>query len=240
MVIAVIPSRYASSRFPGKPLVSVGGVPLLARVVRRVRESGVAERLIVATDDARIAELAAGEGVEARLDREPYASGSDRVAAAAAPLGLSDGDTVLNVQGDEPLVDDRVLRGALAALQWSDIGTVAVPADDAALGDEDVVKVEVERGMARAFARDALDLASDCQPLAHLGVYAFWAWSLRRFASLPCSESERSHGLEQLRALDHGLHIGVRIVCAPIASINRPEDVPRVERQLAEPARRHL
>ena len=239
MVVAVIPSRYASSRFPGKPLVSVGGVPLLARVVRRVRESGVAERLIVATDDPRIAELAAGEGIEAHLDGEPYASGSDRVAAAVAPLGLADGDAVLNVQGDEPLVDDRVLRGALAALHWSDIGTVAVPVDDALLGDEDLVKVEVERGMARAFARDALDLPSHCQPLAHLGVYAFWGWSLRRFASLPCSESELSLGLEQLRALDHGLRIGVRIVCAPIASINRPEDVPRVE-QLVESARRRV
>jgi 3-deoxy-manno-octulosonate cytidylyltransferase (CMP-KDO synthetase) len=236
MVIAVIPSRYASSRFPGKALVSVGGVPLLARVVRRVRESGVAERLIVATDDSRIAELATREGVEVRLDSEPRACGCDRVAAAVASLGIADADAVLNVQGDEPLVDDRVLRGALAALSWSDIGTVAVPVDDAMLGDEDLVKVEVERGMARAFARDAVDLASGCQPLAHLGVYAFWGWSLRRFASLPCGASERSHGLEQLRALDHGLRIGVRIMCAPIASINRPDDVPRVERQLAEPA----
>jgi 3-deoxy-manno-octulosonate cytidylyltransferase (CMP-KDO synthetase) len=229
MVLAVIPSRYQSSRFPGKALVPVAGVPLVARVVQRVRESGVADRVLVATDDPRIAAAAEGAGAETCLSQEAFRSGSDRVAAAVSGLGLGDGDAVINVQGDEPLVDARVLRGALRALEWSDIGTVAVPADDEQVRAEDVVKVAIEHGVALGFARDGTDLASDCQPLAHLGVYAFSAASLRRFTELPSTDSERSCSLEQLRALDHGMRIGVQIVCAPVASVNRPEDVARVE-----------
>ncbi len=207
----------------------MAGVPLVGRVTRAVIESRLADRVLVATDDERIAAAAGAAGAEVRLQRKAFRSGSDRVADAVADLGLAGDDVVVNVQGDEPLVDAAILGGAVQALGWSDIGTVAVPVGDELICDQDTVKVQVERGMALAFARDATDLPSDCQPLAHVGVYAFLAATLRRFAELPSTAAERTNGLEQLRALDHGMRIGCRIVCAPVASINRPEDVPRVE-----------
>ena len=233
--MVVIPSRLQSSRFPGKALVPVLGVPLVTRVARRVVESAVAHRVMVATDDVSIAEAVTAAGVEVVISDQQYACGTDRVAASVDGLAR-DGDAIINVQGDEPLVDAQVLRAALAALEGNDLGTVAMrPAPGQDLTDPDTVKVLVDDvGRARWFGR-ALDPATE-RPLVHVGIYAFWRRSLARFANLPVCAAERSQGLEQLRALDDGMSVGVTVVEGPLHSINRPLDVPLVE-QLLSPQR---
>jgi 3-deoxy-manno-octulosonate cytidylyltransferase (CMP-KDO synthetase) len=243
MVLAVIPSRYQSSRFPGKALAVVDGVPLVVRVARRVREAGVVDRVLVATDDERIARAVAADGFDVCLEAKAYRCGSDRVAGATSGIGA---DVILNVQGDEPLVDREALEAALAALRGNDIGTVGTPTEALALlTAPDVVKVEVdEHGRAVDFARDALDLSSACSPLVHHGIYSFSAASLRHFTALSPTRRERSESLEQLRALDSGMSIGVFRVDREYASVNWPEDVPRVEALLrgqghARPANGH-
>jgi 3-deoxy-manno-octulosonate cytidylyltransferase (CMP-KDO synthetase) len=231
MVVAVIPSRFQSTRFPGKALVPIGGIPLVVRVARQVERAQLFERVVVTTDDGRIA-----AAVEEALPRvqvwrssRPFRTGSDRVAAAVKGLDL-EADAVLNVQGDEPLVTATILSEALAALKDGDIGTVAVPIRDRSeLDDPDRVKVGLGRGgLARAFSRGPLD--PPCH--AHVGVYSFTASSLARFAQLPTSEGEQREGLEQLRALDNGLRIGVRLVDELPVSVNRPVDVARAEARL--------
>jgi 3-deoxy-manno-octulosonate cytidylyltransferase (CMP-KDO synthetase) len=230
MVTVVIPSRFHSSRFPGKPLALVAGTPLVLRVAAAVRAAGVAGRVIGATDDARIAAVLDRAGVEAWVSGDLFRTGSDRVAAAIAALDPDGDGPVLNVQGDEVGVDRRALVGALAALEGNDLGTVATRLGDEA-GDRDAVKVVVDgEGRARSFARGELPGLSHL----HLGIYSFTRAALARFAALPTTRGEREHDLEQLRALEHGLSIGVRVIDGPCRrAINRPEDVARVEALLA-------
>lgn len=196
----------------------------MIRVARRVVDSGVAQRVRVATDDVRIARVVERAGIEAWLSEQRYRTGSDRVADAVADL---DGETILNVQGDEPLVDRQILEQALIALEGNAIGTVAVPLRDRAqMADRDTVKVQVGGdSRAMAFSREPLPGCT----LVHLGIYSFARESLERFAGLPTSPGERAERLEQLRALEQGMRIGVRVVDRPVASVNRPEDVLRVE-----------
>ena len=231
MVTVVIPSRLHSSRFPGKALIPLRGVPLITRVAQQVVRSGVAGRVIVATDDEGIAAAVVGAGVEVHLEQGPFASGTDRVAAAIQALA-EDSEVIINVQGDEPLVDEGVLRAALAALQGNDIGTVASrPAPGQDLTDPDTVKVLVGAdGRARCFDRR---LPPDARgPLVHVGIYAFGRRALARFAGLPVCAAERRHRLEQLRALEAGMSIGVARVEGALRSVNRPGDVSRVEQIL--------
>jgi 3-deoxy-manno-octulosonate cytidylyltransferase (CMP-KDO synthetase) len=224
MVIAVIPSRFHSSRFPGKALVPIEGVPLVVRVARRVLDSNVARRVIVATDDARIAAAVTGTGVEVHTSERPFACGTDRVAAAVEGQPA---DAVLNVQGDEPLVDAATLEAALAALEGNHLGTVsAPPLSPADLQNPNVVQVQTDAG---GRARDFFRGRPGGGGQVHLGVYAFWPRTLRHFASLPPSPAERARGLEQLRALDAGMHVGVAHVDRPSASVNCPQDVAVVE-----------
>ncbi len=235
MVLAVVPSRLHSQRFTGKALVPIAGAPLVARVVRAVLRAEVADRVLVATDDDRIASAARAAGAEVRLDPAPYACGTDRVAGAVRALeGQAGGccpEVVVNVQGDEPLVDGPCLRAALRALQGNDLGTVAVPGPAAAqLEDPDTVKVAVDAGgRALDFGRGPL---FGGELLVHVGVYAFWRESLQRFARLAPTARELGQRLEQLRALDAGMTVGVARVDGPRASVNRPADVGRVERLL--------
>ena len=228
--MAVIPSRFQSSRFPGKALVSIDDTPLVAHVARRVLQSGIARRVLVATDDQRIAAVAAGAGAEVCFSDEPHVCGTDRVAAAVQGLA-GDDDLVLNVQGDEALVDGEMLRAALEALEGHDMGTVACRwSGEQRLEDADVVKVLLEPGgnRARQFTRDH-DGQSD---LVHAGIYAFQGRGLRRFAELPRSAGERAQRLEQLRAMEAGMSVGVSVLHRPTASVNRPQDVEHVQRLL--------
>lgn len=252
-VIAVIPARYASRRFPGKALVPVAGTPLVRRVAQQVRDAGIAHEVVVATDDARIVAAVEDLGVTVALSAASFRSGSDRVAAAVLDR-VSDDAVVINVQGDEAMVDAEVLAGALAAMDAQcDISTVAVPlltAEEAE--DPSVVKLLVDEwGCARAFSRHVIgpenrgaDTAGGAgaqaergwKLLAHVGVYAFRRAALARFAQLPTSAGEASEDLEQLRALDNGLRISVWQLPGRFVAINSAADVARVENLLASRA----
>jgi 3-deoxy-manno-octulosonate cytidylyltransferase (CMP-KDO synthetase) len=230
MVIAVIPSRFYSARFPGKALVPIKGIPLVAFVARRVIATEVAEQVWVATDDSRIVQAVERFCPRALTfcDKRNVRSGSDRVAALVAGHTFEETDTILNVQGDEALVTRPVLQSAMDALRWGQIGTAAVPITDARLfRDPDTVKVEIDRrGRALSFAR----ISPQSHALAHLGIYSFTVEALRQFALLPTSPGEQTLHLEQLRALEHGMSIGVNVVLgAEIGSVNRPRDIARVE-----------
>lgn len=231
-VVAVIPSRFQSSRFPGKALIPLLGVPLITRVARRVVESGVAGRVIVATDDRRIARAVETTGAQVHLSDRAFACGTDRVAEAVRGL-VPAADTIINVQGDEPLVGAGVLQAALTALEGNDVGTVATPPGPGQdLTDPDTVKVLVDpHGRARRFGRRLEPGAG--QALVHVGIYAFGREALGRFASLPVCDAESRQGLEQLRAMEAGMSVGVELVACALHSVNRPGDVALVERLLA-------
>lgn len=202
---------------------------MVALVARRVVQAGVADRVIVATDHPGVAEAARGvAGVEVWLSREAYRSGSDRVAAAVAALGV-EANLVLNVQGDEALASRALLEQAIAALAGNFIGTVAVPVghlDLQLLDDPDTVKVQVDTdGRAVDFSRQRLP----GHPLAHVGIYSFTRSTLADFASRPSSARERAEGLEQLRCVEARLPIGVKVVAGRMAAVNRPANLTRLE-----------
>jgi 3-deoxy-manno-octulosonate cytidylyltransferase (CMP-KDO synthetase) len=198
-----------------------------------VLEAGVAGRVLVATDHDGIAKAARRAGAEVWLDGGDHRSGSDRVAAAMRATA-AEAEVVLNVQGDEVMVDREILERAIAALPGNVLGTVAAPLEDGGLLDRDTVKVVLDESGNRAadFRRAC---TSGRRPLAHLGVYSFTPATLRRFACMPTSARERAEGLEQLRFLEAGLPIGVRVVGRRRAiAVNRPADLVRLQAVLAE------
>lgn len=232
--VALIPARLASTRLPDKPLADLGGRPMVVRVAERARAAGAA-RVAVATDSARIVDAVRAAGFEAIVTRADHASGTERLAEAADALALDDGRIVVNVQGDEPLIDPVLVRAVAQCLAESAdcaIATAAHPIDDlAAWFDPNVVKLVCDARMralyfSRApvpFVRDAmpgfpaklptsLDSVFDGQrPLRHIGLYAYRVSYLRAHASLPPSPLERLESLEQLRALWHGYGIAVHL-----------------------------
>ncbi|MFN2604513.1 MAG: 3-deoxy-manno-octulosonate cytidylyltransferase, partial [Gemmatimonadaceae bacterium] len=173
--VVVIPARFGSTRLPGKPLADLGGKPMVVRVAERARASG-AMRVVVATDDSRIEAAASAHGVEAIMTRADHASGTDRLAEAATQLGLCDDEIVVNVQGDEPLVDPRAIT-AVANLvrQGADMATAARPLEDGEAEQASVVKVVLDhRGRALYFSRSPIPYPrgeGEVPPLAHLGIY---------------------------------------------------------------------
>ncbi len=206
----------------------------MLRVARSVEATKLVDRLLIATDDERIEELGRASGIEVWRSARAFQCGTDRVAAAIRRLGAGD-DLILNVQGDEPLVTAAALQAALDALVEHDLGTAAVASDDPLLlADPDVVKVQLDgQGRALDFRRRLGDESSlTGHSLVHLGVYSFSPASLQTFSELVPSPRERREGLEQLRALEAGMTIGVRIAAAPVASVNRPEDLQRIEAML--------
>ncbi|MEK6606593.1 MAG: 3-deoxy-manno-octulosonate cytidylyltransferase [Myxococcota bacterium] len=216
-VAIVIPARYASSRFPGKAIAAVAGRPLVEHVWRGATAWGGAIRVLVATDDDRVARVARAFGAEVALGGEAR-TGSDRVARVGCELGA---DIVVNVQGDEIDVDREAIDGAILALEGADIGTVACALESRDHSDRDAVKVVTDtRGFALHFSRAALAGAQ-----RHVGVYAFRAHFLRVFASLPTGALERAEGLEQLRAIEHGHRIRVTRLLGNYRSINREENL---------------
>jgi 3-deoxy-manno-octulosonate cytidylyltransferase (CMP-KDO synthetase) len=219
-VLAVIPARRGATRLPDKPLRLLGGRPLVLRVHERVAACGVADRIVVATDDREIADIVQDHGGEAVLTRADHPSGTDRVAEVAAAVGLEDDAIVLNVQGDEPFVDEAALAGAIAIVRdrRASIGTVAVPGAEAALASPDVVKVVTDdAGRALYFSRAPIPYLRDASDAAlrrplvrqHLGVYVYRVEALRRWVALPPHPLELVERLEQLRPLAAGLAIGV-------------------------------
>ncbi len=241
----LIPARYASTRLPGKPLADIGGKPMIVRVAERARRSG-ARRVVVATDDARIADAVRAHGVEAILTRADHPTGTDRLAEAAAALELAADETVVNVQGDEPLLDPGLMRQMaelLAAHPDAAIATACHPIGDAQEAfNPNVVKVTLDaRGYALYFSRATIPWARDAfaadrstipagLPLyRHYGLYAYRVGFLRAFPALAPAPIERFEALEQLRALWHGHRIVVAIAPGtPAPGVDTAEDLARV------------
>ncbi|MBD8188821.1 3-deoxy-manno-octulosonate cytidylyltransferase [Pseudomonas viridiflava] len=245
----VIPARYGSSRFPGKPLKVIAGKPMVQLVWEQARKSS-AQRVVVATDDVRIFEACQAFGAEVLMTRDDHNSGTDRLAEVATQLGLAADAIVVNVQGDEPMIPPAVIdqvASNLAAHPEAGISTLAEPIDDvAALFNPNVVKVSSDiNGLALTFsraplpwARDALAANRDELPAGvplrrHIGIYAYRAGFLHDFVRWGPCMLENTENLEQLRALWNGVRIHVADACeAPPAGVDTPEDLERVRRLL--------
>ncbi len=234
-VVVIIPARYASQRFPGKVLAPLAGRPLLAHVIERARASTNVDRLIVATDDQRIVEVARQAGAEARLTDPRHASGTDRVAEVASDL---DCELVLNLQGDEPLVPPSAIDRCAEALRddpEAGLSTLAhsLPRSEAA--DPNAVKVVLDgRGRALYFSRSVIPYQRDEEPAAalllrHVGIYGYRRDQLLRLAATPPTPLEQSERLEQLRALELGIPIRGAIVDWQVHGVDTRADLARVE-----------
>jgi 3-deoxy-manno-octulosonate cytidylyltransferase (CMP-KDO synthetase) len=242
----LIPARLASTRLPDKPLADIAGVPMVVRVAQRARQSG-AERVVVAADDARIVSACGAHGVEVLLTRTDHPSGSDRLAEACVQLGLPDDEIVVNVQGDEPLIDPALIDAVaetLASHPDAAMSTAAHAIDS--LEDflnPNVVKTVLDaRGNALYFSRAPIPwwrdgfakngptaLPNSPAPLRHIGIYGYRAAFVRQFPSLPPAPVEATEALEQLRAQWHGHRIAVHVSAhAPGPGIDTPEDLARV------------
>jgi 3-deoxy-manno-octulosonate cytidylyltransferase (CMP-KDO synthetase) len=236
----LIPARLASTRLPRKPLADLGGLPMVVRVARRAAGSR-ARRVVVAADHAEIVDACAAHGVDALLTRGDHASGSDRLAEACGLLGLAGDDIVVNVQGDEPLIEPALIDGCAALLaERADcvVSTLAHPIHATSeFTDPNVVKVVLDRhGRALYFSRAPIPHRRDASPapaardlgLRHVGLYAYRAAYLRAFARLEPSPLESIEALEQLRTLWHGEHIAVLVSDAAAGiGVDTPEDLAR-------------
>jgi 3-deoxy-manno-octulosonate cytidylyltransferase (CMP-KDO synthetase) len=245
----VIPSRFASTRLPGKPLLLIAGKPMIQHVWEQASKSS-AQRVVIATDDARIEEACKGFGAEVVMTREDHNSGTDRLAEVAAKLGLAPDAIVVNVQGDEPLIPPSVIdqvAANLAAHPEARMATLAEPIEDVqALFNPNVVKVVSDlNGLALTFSRATLPwareafaqhpdvLPADVPFRRHIGIYAYRAGFLQDFVAWGPCWLENTEALEQLRALWHGVRIHVAdALIAPPTGVDTPEDLERVRRLL--------
>ena len=246
----VIPARHASTRLPGKPLADICGKPMIVRVLERVRAAG-AQEVWVATDHEGVRDAVLAAGGEVVMTRADHPSGTDRLAEVAMQRGWGDEDIVVNVQGDEPLIDPAIVSAVAAALAGDADAAIATAAHALAGAEEafnpNVVKVVCDAaGRALYFsrapipwARDAFAAGRDALPdgllpeglpmLRHVGLYAYRVGFLRRYAGLAPSPIEHWEALEQLRALWHGYRIRVlELAVAPAAGVDTPEDLARV------------
>ena len=238
----LVPARLGSTRLPGKPLLDIGGLPMVVRVARQAQRCGAAN-VVVATDAQAVADACLTHGVRCVMTRGDHASGSDRLAEACERLGLQGGHIVVNVQGDEPLIEPGLIRRCAQLLDEHPdcpVGTLAHRIDDLADWlNPNVVKVVLDAaGRALYFTRAAVPyhrdgapgrLPDDPAPLRHLGLYAYRADFLRRFPGLPQAPVERTEALEQLRVLWHGERIAVHVTDqAPGTGVDTPQDLERV------------
>jgi len=237
-VIVVIPSRYASTRLPGKPLAQLAGKPMVQHVYERAKQAQTVHRVIVATDDQRIVEAVKAFGGEARMTRTDHRTGTERIAEVAVQ---EPGDVFVNVQGDEPLIDPVAIDTAVGALleePQAQIATVATPIRHAGdIMDPNVVKTVLDfDGNALYFSRAPIPWIRDTQQKLHvkywkhLGLYVFQREALLEYTTLPQGELERIEQLEQLRWLENGWKIRVAEVAHDAVSVDVPEDVARVEK----------
>lgn len=236
----VIPARYASTRFPGKPLADLGGRPMVVHVCERARASG-ARSVAVATDDERIFRAVEQAGHRALMTRADHASGTDRIAEAATALGLAAEEIVVNVQGDEPLIDPGLIKDVAAMLERNrdaSMSTACHPIHDQdSLANPNVVKVVLDHaGYALYFSRSRIPFPREPGGIwyRHAGIYACRAGFLREFSSMKPSPLEITEALEQLRALWHGRRIAVVISEVAIApGVDTPQDLEAVRKMLA-------
>jgi 3-deoxy-manno-octulosonate cytidylyltransferase (CMP-KDO synthetase) len=224
--VAIIPARYSSTRFPGKPIVPIEGKPLIEHVYRQVQQARHVDRIIVATDDERIRQAVDRFGGAAVMTRNDHTSGTDRLAEAANDL---DPDTlIVNVQGDEPMIEPGVIDQAITAAQRrdADIVTVMTRLGQTNADDPNRVKVVVDRnGNALYFSRSRIPSRGTC--FLHIGLYAYRVRFLKLFTKLGPTPLEQAERLEQLRALEHGFRIRVVEVESKSWGIDTPEDLER-------------
>lgn len=243
----LIPARLASTRLPDKPLADIAGVPMVVRVARRATESQ-ARQVVVATDSGRVRDACEQHAVACVMTRADHPSGSDRLAEACERLGLHDDEVVVNVQGDEPLIDPRLIDATANLLTQDDtaqMSTAAHAIDDAEdFRNPNVVKVVLQRdGTALYFSRAPIPWPRDGTgpaglsvpaPLRHIGIYGYRVGFLRRFPQMEQSPLERIEALEQLRAMWHGHRIRVHLSDhAPGPGVDTPQDLERVRRLLS-------
>ena len=237
-VLGVIPARLGSTRLPNKPLQLLAGEPLITRVIQRVLEHGLIDRLVVATDAPMIAEVVERSGARAVLTDAAHRSGTDRVAEAARRGEFAGFDVVVNIQGDEPFVSREALTGALQRLELGDdVGTAAAPLDPALAADPSRVKVVTDaRGRALYFSRAVIphrrDPGDPSEGLywQHVGLYAYTRPALECWVGARPSPAEEAERLEQLRALHCGLAVGVTRLAEPAPpGVDTPDDLRRAE-----------
>jgi 3-deoxy-manno-octulosonate cytidylyltransferase (CMP-KDO synthetase) len=250
-VLGVIPARWGSERLPGKPLREIAGRSLIEWVWRRAAGLEVLDACVIATDTERVAEACRSFGARVVLTSPAHLSGTDRTAEVAARPEFAAYDVIVNVQGDEPLVTEEQVRSAVEQVrQGWDVGTVAAPVGSVAEWlDPSVVKVTRRQdGAALYFSRAPIPRPRDGLPndgalaagpfLRHVGVYAFGRAALARWVRLPPGALESVERLEQLRALEAGLTMGVGLVAAAERGVDTPADLERVERRLRETEQR--
>lgn len=233
--VIVIPARWASTRFPGKPLAPIAGVSLIRRVYDRAVLSRRAERIYVATDDDRIEQHVRDFGGAVLRPVGDFQTGTDRIAAALR-LANEAFDVVVNVQGDEPLIDIEQVDALIELLEshGSEMATMACPlTTEEEFLARDVVKVVLDANDGAIFFSRA-PIGSREVALRHIGVYAYLRTAIERFVTLPQAPLELTESLEQLRALHHGFRIAVLRTSRPHLGVDRPEDVARVESELAK------
>jgi 3-deoxy-manno-octulosonate cytidylyltransferase (CMP-KDO synthetase) len=236
----IIPARYASTRFPGKPLAEIAGKPMVVHVCERAAKSGAAA-VHVATDDERIAEAVRSHGHHAIMTRASHASGTDRLAEAARKLQLKDSHIVVNVQGDEPLITPKLIRKVAEALDKKRQASVSTACheihDEASLASPNVVKVAMDaEGYALYFSRARIPYprSAGAPCYRHAGIYGYRVGFLNRYAKLKPAPLEKSEALEQLRVLWHGFRIAVAVSKTEIPpGVDTPEDLEAVRRMLA-------
>ncbi len=250
----LVPARYASTRLPGKPLADLNGVPMVVAVARRAAESGAA-RVVIATDDIRVFDAARSHGCEVLMTRDDHPTGTDRLAEAAVALALGDDEIVVNVQGDEPLLEPALARQMAATLAAHPDAAIATACHPIADVDEafnpNVVKVVCDaKGYALYFSRATIPWARDafagaraalpaalppgCPVFRHYGLYAYRVAFLKRYPALAPAPLERAEALEQLRALWHGYRIVVDVTQGtPAPGVDTADDLARVRGILA-------
>jgi len=238
-IVGIIPARFASTRFPGKPLALIAGKPLIQHVVEQCQKAKSLSEVIVATDDTRIWEVAQ-DFCRVEMTRPEHPSGSDRIAEVCERC---DAEAVVNIQGDEPLIDPQVIDAVAGALAKDEMSTAATPIKNLAEYDNpNVVKVVVNgAGRALYFSRRTIPYLREAASrplneqlaafpfLKHLGIYGFRRETLLRLVKFPVSPLENAEKLEQLRALENGIGIAVVTVNYDSIGVDMPEDVARVE-----------
>ena len=229
--IVIIPARYASTRLPGKPLLDQTGMPMIQHVVQAVGSARSIQKIVVATDDPRIASAVEAFGGNCVMTRADHPSGTDRLAESAEKLGLEDDDIVVNVQGDEPEMPGSCVDQLVDILVGGScpMATLATPLSYEEASDPNKVKVVLRAdGRALYFSRSRIpcdrDSGRDVQYLLHLGIYAYRVAFLKRYAALPPTPAEQGEKLEQLRALESGFDIAVGVTDYHGRGIDTPED----------------
>lgn len=249
--VVVIPARYASTRFPGKPLAELDGKPMVAHVVDRAIESG-ADEVIVATDDQRIVDAVAAYQCTAAMTQSGHTTGTDRIAEVVKQRSWHDDTIVVNAQGDEPLMPPDMISAVASKLEQSPDATIATAchriSEVTEFMNPNAVKVVFDRrGYALyfsrapipwprdAFAANRSQLPPDLPAYRHIGIYAYRCSFLRAYAGLAPATLERFESLEQLRALAYGYRIAVTVATqAPPPGIDTPEDLEHARRQMAK------